>query len=142
MSDRQLKMLFGLANKAEIGIEELRDISERLTGERSVRSLDPEQASKVINRVIDRYRTMMRRNSRKTGMEHIRCSITSEQVLKIERLGRSLGMDGWDRAFWLNRYLGQPNIQILSEVQANRVINAFKAMNIEQVNKELLTLAA
>ena len=142
MNDKQRKMLFGLANKAQIGTEELRDISERLTGERSVKSLDCEQASKVINRVIDRYRTTMRRNSRKTGMEHIRSSITDEQISKIKRLGESIGKDYWEIIYWLDKYLNQPNIMRLSQAEANRIINTFKVMNIERMNQKILRLAA
>ena len=96
----------------------------------------------MIDRVIDRYRTTMRRNSRKSGLEHIRSSITLEQMSKIKRLGKSIGKDIWEVAYWLNKYLRQPNIMRLSQVQAHRVINAFKLMNIERVNKQLLKLAA
>lgn len=142
MSDKQRKMLFGLANKAQIGTEELRDMASMYSGERSVRSLNSEQMSKVISRVIDRYRTMMRKNSRKTGMEQIRSSITPEQISKINRLGKSIGKNIWEIASWLSLYLRQPNIMRLSQVQASRVINTFKVMKVEQFNQHLQKIAA
>jgi hypothetical protein len=128
LSPGQLKKIWALARELEIDEDILRTRVENVTGQRSISTLSPTWANKVIDSLSGKQAAPSTATNR----------LTEKQKWKINHMTKEMGWDDPKRLKgFLKKYAGVENINWLTTDQAWRIIEALKKVKEREMTNRI-----
>jgi hypothetical protein len=125
ISIQQLKAIWALAHRAGFKNEELYALVESLSGKKSIRLLDRQEAGEVIEDLLLKTEGVALQSPRGTGKEG---TMTRAQMALMGILGRRIGWNLWQISRLARRMYRVENLADLKVRQASGLIEALKAI--------------
>jgi hypothetical protein len=130
ITKKQLRAIWALAHRTGLNEEDLHVRTELFFGKNSIRSLTKQEASRVVEYLLQKGEVMEKIPERIVDIEGI---ITRAQIMLIEKLTDQMGwsvrhLNGLAQKMYGARELGGLNVR-----QASGLIEALKAIKLRHV---------